>query len=743
MISAKKKIIFLTAAVVLVLVLVILTTVILISKKSERSSKDNVLGVGGIQIMSDAPSAVTSSSSKRHNISRDAVRAMQSEVMQSFINESVDPCDDFYEYACGNWEKHNPIPNDKWQYSTIQLLHHNLENELRELLSEPISHAKPPSAMDKTKMYYKNCMDKATTVKRGVEPLLKYIKDLGGWPVLDDDWKEENFDWLQLAINSSYVGNGVIISYEVEKNPTVPTEYTIFLEQTSLGMTNRDNFLNPENSKNLEAYRKLIENVLLMLDVNEEKAKNVSQEIVDFEVLLANATLPPEATKTLPYFQPPVSLLNSAYPYIDWNRYIAGVQQTNASEISQNQTVLLQLGVKYYENLYYVLLQTENVTMANYMIWRCVLFVIVSLDDNFRGAWDDFNTAVTGQVEPNPLWKICVNQINWNMGMATSGMFIRKYFDESSKNETVQLINSLKETFDENLQELDWIDAATKAYASKKANAMRVAAGYPDYIRSEKILNKLYEGVEILEGKHFENCLAITKHTRRKSRDRLFKPFDKDHWFLPPTMVNALYDTGANRIIILAGLLQPPVFHKYFPQSLNYGAIGMFMGHELIHGFDDIGRKFDVMGNSLKWWSPEAIAEFEERQKCFLEQYENFAKQDHTFKSIATLSENLADNGGLRLAYKAYQKWKNSTKLDDETFPTMKFNENQLFFLSFAQLFCSALRPEALVESRSYEAHSPRKYRVLGVLTNFKEFSEAYGCPLKSAMNPVKKCRLW
>ncbi|XP_055852759.1 neprilysin-4-like [Episyrphus balteatus] len=697
-------------------------------------------------LMSDAPSA-SNSSPWRHNISRDAIRAKQSEVMQSFINESVDPCDDFYEYACGNWEKHNPIPNDKWQYSTIQLLHHNLENELRELLMEPISHEKPPSAMDKAKMYYKNCVDKEATAKRGVEPLLKFVKDLGGWPVLDENWNENEFDWIQLAINSSYIGNGVIIAYEVEKNPTISTEYTIFMEQTTLGMTNRDNFLKPENSKNLEAYRNLIERVLLMLDVNAQKAKNVSHEIVNFEILLANATVPPESTKTLPYFQPPLSLLKSAYAYLDWNRYIAGIQQKHSSEINENQTVLMQLGVQYYENLYYVLLQTENVTMANYMIWRSVLFVMISLDDNFRGAWDDFNTAVTGQVEPNPLWKICVNQVNWNMGMATSGMFIRKYFDESSKNETIKIINSLKETFDENLSELEWIDDGTKSYASKKANAMRIAAGYPDYIRSEKILNKLYQDIEIMEGKHFENCLSLTKHTRQKSRDRLFKPFDKDHWFLPPTMVNALYDTGANRIIILAGLLQPPVFHKYFPQSLNYGAMGMFMGHELIHGFDDIGRKFDVVGNSLKWWSNESIAHFEERQKCFLEQYEVYAKKDQTFKSIATLSENLADNGGLRLAFKAYKKWQmtnnNSKSIEDETFPKMKFNEEQLFFLSFAQLFCSALRPEALVESRSYEAHSPRKYRVLGALTNFDEFSKAYGCPLNSTMNPVKKCRLW
>lgn len=735
MISSKTKI----GLILTVILTLAIATVVLILTTFSRSNNIQ-------DPLSDASSSMNSLP-WRQNISRDAIRARQSEDMKRFMNEAIDPCDDFYEYACGNWEKHNPIPNDKWQHSTIHLLHNNLENELRELLMEPISHEMPPSATDKVKVFYKNCVDRDAIVQRGIEPLLMTIKDLGGWPVLDDDWMEDNFDWIQLVIDLSFIGNGVIIGYDVEKNPSIPTEYTIFLEQTTLGMTNRDNFLKAENVKNLEAYRNLIEKVLLMLDVKEQKAKNVSQEIVDFEIFLANATIPPEATKILPYFQPSISLLNSAYPYIDWVRYFAGIQHRNISEINQNKTVLLQLGVKYYENLYYVLLQTENATLANYMIWRFVLFSMNSLDDHFRSAWNDFNAAITGQVEPNPLWKICVNQVNWNMGMATSSMFIRKYFDESSKNETIEIINSLKKNFDENLKELEWIDDTTKAYASKKSNAMRIAAGYPDYIRSEKILNKLYDGIQMNEGRHFENILNMTKHARQKSREILFKPFNKDLWFQPPTMVNALYDTGGNRIIILAGLLQPPVFHKFFPQSLNYGAMGMFMGHELIHGFDDIGRNFDVDGNSLKWWSPEAIAEFEKRQKCFLDQYEVYAKKDQTFKSIATLSENLADNGGLRLSFKAYKKWKetNSKSKDFhlETFPNMKFNEDQLFFLSFAQLFCSAIRPEALLESRSYEAHSPRQYRVLGALTNFEEFSKAFNCPLNSTMNPVKKCRLW
>ncbi|XP_055904058.1 neprilysin-4-like [Eupeodes corollae] len=685
------------------------------------------------------------------NASRNAIRTKQSELMQSFMNTSVDPCENFYDYACGNWEKYNPIPKDKWKYSTTQLLQSNLQLKLKELLSEPIDDENkldndhPRSAMDKAKLYYKNCLNqeaKITEVK--AEPLLKFINELGGWPVLDKNYwqRHKKFDWEELAANTTFVGNGILIGFDVVKNPTISTEYTIFLKQTTLGMVNRDNYLKEENSKNLEAYRLFVEKVLRLLNVDEERAHNVSTEIVNFEVLLANATLPLEATKTEHYYQLNVTQLSKAFGYIDWKKYITNVQ---GADVKMNQTVLIQLGVKYFENLYHLLRKTRNDTLANYMIWRCVLYVLINLGNDFRAPLNEFAKTVTGQVEPTPLWKICVNQVNTGMGMATSGMFIRKYFDETSKNETIKIINSLKETFDENLLELDWLDADTKSYASKKANAMRVAAGYPDYIRSEESLNILYKDINITEGTHFENCLSVTKHNWRKSRDRLFKPYDKNQWQMPPTIVNALYDFVANRILVLASILQPPIYHQYYPQSLNYGAMGMFMGHEIIHGFDDIGRQFDLEGNPLDWWTPKAMSHFDEKKKCFLNQYDDLSKQDQSFKSIATLSENLADNGGIRLAYKAYSKWKQSNGhlVKDEAFSNMKLNEDQLFFLSFAQTFCAATRPEALIESKSYEAHSPEKYRILGALMNFDKFSEAFECPIGSRLNPSEKCRLW
>ncbi|XP_055852760.1 neprilysin-4-like [Episyrphus balteatus] len=672
------------------------------------------------------------------------IRAKQSKLMQSFMNTSIDPCDNFYDYACGNWEKHNPIPKDKWRYSTTQLLQSNLQLQLKELLSEPIDEdERPLSAINKAKLYYKNCLDQETTNQKGVESLLKLIEGIGGWPVLETNWTDKEFDWVQLSIDTAFVGNGIMIAFDVVKNPTVPTENTMFLKQTTLGMVNRDNYMKKENSKSLEAYRKFVKKVLQLLNVNDEKAQEASDDIVNFEVLLANATLPMEATKTLNFYQLNITQLSKSFSYIDWQKYLSGVQGTKAT---MNQTIVMQLGIKYFENLYYLLTKTKTTTLANYMIWRLVLFEIINLGESFRAALDEFTSSITGQAEPAPLWKICVNQVNAGMGMATSGMYIKKYFDEFSKNETLRLINSLKEIFNDNLVELDWIDSQTKAYAKDKANAMRVAAGYPDYIRSEESLNKLYKEVEIVSGKHFENSLSMTKHNWRKSRDRLFKPYDRDQWTLPPTIVNALYNFGANRILILASILQPPIFHRDHPQSLNYGAIGMFMGHEIIHGFDDIGRNFDSEGNTFEWWSPKAIVHFKEKQKCFLKQYENFSKEDQSFKSIATISENLADNGGLRLAYKAYSKIKQQmdpSTLKDETFPDMTFNEDQLFFLSFAQTFCAATRPEALIESKSYEAHSPEKYRILGALMNFEKFSETFQCPVGSRFNPSEKCRLW
>lgn len=671
-------------------------------------------------------------------------RATQSKLMQSFMNTSINPCENFYDYACGNWEKMNPIPNDKWKFSTTQALQRDLLYKLKELLSEAIDEnemkADPPSAINKAKLFYKNCLKQEAASKPGNETLLEYLKNLGGFPLLDENWSKEKFDWLQLSIDTAYVGNGIMIAFDVVRNPTVPTNYTIYLKQTTLGLINRDNYVKKENAKNLEAYRLFVKKVLLLLNIDEQKAQNASDEIVDFEVKLANATLPMEATKSMSFYQLNITELSKGFRYIDWKKYISGIQ---GAEAQMNQTVVMQLGVKYFENLYFLLKDTKKITLANYMMWRCMLFVINNLGSSFRATLDELTKTVTGQVEPVALWQHCVSQVNGAMGMAVSAMFIRKYFDESSKNETIKMINSIKESFNETLYELDWLDESTKTYAREKAEAMQTAAGYPEYVRSEESLNKLYKDVQIVAGNHFENFLSVIKHNWRKNRDRIFKAFERNQWHLPPTIVNALYDFGANRMLILAGILQPPIYHQDHPQSVNYGAIGMFIGHEIIHGFDDTGRKFDSGGCPYNWWSPKSLSHFEEKKKCFLSQYENLSKEDESFKSIATIGENLADNGGIRLAYKAYMKWKRTNGVMADTFWDMALSEDQLFFLSFAQTFCAAIRPEALVESKGYEAHSPERYRIRGALMNFEKFSEAFKCPLGSRYNPIEKCRLW
>lgn len=291
------------------------------------------------------------------------------------------------------------------------------------------------------------------------------------------------------------------------------------------------------------------------------------------------------------------------------------------------------------------------------------------------------------------------------------------------------------------------MDTPSKEKAREKAMAIKEHIGYPDHIlqESNQKLDQEYAHLNFSEEHYFENILENLKSEAHKSLKKLREPVDPDLWIIGAAVVNAFYSPNRNQIVFPAGILQPPFFSKHQHQALNFGGIGMVIGHEITHGFDDNGRNFDKDGNMLNWWSNYSADHFKEQSQCMVQQYGNFNWKlagGQNISGISTLGENIADNGGVRQAYKAYLKWV-EMEGEEPRLPGLDMDHKQLFFLNFAQVWCGAYRPEYASQSIKTDSHSPLEYRVLGSLQNFEAFSEAFQCQKGSPMNPELKCRVW
>ncbi|VVC89002.1 unnamed protein product [Leptidea sinapis] len=356
--------------------------------------------------------------------------------------------------------------------------------------------------------------------------------------------------------------------------------------------------------------------------------------------------------------------------------------------------------------------------------------------------WRRFYFILFGREQAPPRWKNCISQVNSNMGMALGSMFVRKYFDEKSKNDTLKMTREIQQSFRDLLHKTNWIDDETKKLAAHKVDSMMLRIGYPGFILKKRDLDERYKEVRIHPDKYFENILNILQHLTKMEQARIGQPVNKTLWNTAPAVVNAYYSRNKNQIMFPAGILQPPFYHRHFPRSLNFGGIGVVIGHEITHGFDDKGRLFDCEGNLHRWWSDPAIEAFHKRAQCLIDQYGRYIVPEVNMKldGINTQGENIADNGGVKQAFHAYLNWLQGHDAEDETLPGLNHTRTQLFFLNFAQVWCGAMRPEAMRNKLKTAVHSPGRFRVIGTLSNSEDFAREFNCPPGSPMNPSQKC---
>ncbi|NXD72319.1 NEP protein, partial [Eolophus roseicapillus] len=679
------------------------------------------------------------------------------------MDMTAEPCNDFYQYACGGWLKRNVIPETSSRYSNFDILRDELEVVLKDVLDTPSTN--DVTAVQKAKTLYRSCINETTIDSRGGTPLISLLPDVSDWPVATTNWESSSSGTAWTAetaiaqLNSRY-GKKVLINFFVGTDDKNSTAHIIHIDQPGLGLPSRDYYeCTGAYREACSAYVDFMISVTKLvlqernISFNETDISEQMKRVMDLEKEIANATTKSEDRNdplllynkmTLAQLQNNFSL-EIDHKVFNWSKFINDIMSTVQINIENTEHVIVY-DPEYLIKLKSILNKYTPRDLQNYMVWRFVMDLVNSLSRNYKDTRNAFRKALYGTTSETAVWRRCANYVNGNMENAVGRLYVEEAFAGDSKHVVEEMIADIRDVFIKTLDELTWMDAETKTKAEQKARAIRERIGYPEEIvTDDDKLNSEYQELDYKEEEYFENIIQNLVFTQKKRLKKLREKVDKEEWISGAAVVNAFYSASRNQIVFPAGILQPPFFSASQPRSLNYGGIGMVIGHEITHGFDDNGRNFNENGDLVDWWTEESARNFKELSQCMVYQYGNFswdlAGGQH-LSGINTLGENIADNGGIRQAYKAYENFvKKHGK--EKLLPGLEMNHKQLFFLNFAQVWCGTYRPEYAVNSIKTDVHSPGKFRVIGSLQNSPEFSEAFSCTDRNYMDPAKKCRVW
>ena len=638
------------------------------------------------------------------------------------MDRSVDPCVDFFTYSCGGWIKKNPIPPDQSSWETYSKMQDENLGRLRGILeAASVSDPNRNAVNQKIGDYYASCMNEKAIDAKGADPLkpsLERIAKIGNKAEIAD-------------VAAAMIEENVLFHFDSIQDFRDANQVIADVDQGGLGLPDRD-YYTKTDAKSIELRKQYVAHVQKMFELLGDKPEDAAAEaqtVMRIETALARGSMTRverRDPKALDHKMTSAEL-EKISPQFHWQVYFARVGVPSLASLNVTAPV-------FFKTLSEVLEKENLADWKIYLRWH-----LVHADANFLSArflnenFAFYGKTLRGQQELQARWKRCTESVDRNLGEALGQAYVEKYFSPEAKQEALKMVKEIQMAMDQDINNLAWMSPATKQQALVKLQGMANKIGYPDKWRD-------YSKLEVVRGDELGNVERARTFEFDRQLAKIGKPVDRGEWDMTPPTVNAYYNPQMNDINFPAGVLQPPAFDPTSDAAPNYGDTGGTIGHELTHGFDDEGRQFDAQGNLRDWWTPEDGKEFVKRASCISDQYSTYVViDDIKINGKLTLGEDVADLGGLLLAYKA---WKDDTK-GQTLEPIDGLTPDQRFFVGYGQSWCGETRDETKRMRATVDPHSPEKYRTNGVVSNMPQFQEAFHCKAGSPMVNQNRCQVW
>ncbi len=639
------------------------------------------------------------------------------------MDRTVEPCTDFYRFACGTWLRSNPVPSDRATWGRFDELAERNREILRTILEEASAASERDPIAQKIGDYYASCMDEGAIETKGTAALkpeldrIRAIKDKAG---------------IAAVLASLHtLGVNVLFNFTSGQDFKDASKVIAQADQGGLGLPDRDYYFK-EDAKSVETRRQYVEHVRKMFALfgdAPEIAKSRAAVVMEMETALARGALDRVSRRdpaNLDHLMSREELIKLS-PSFAWAKYLTAV--------GAGSTKTLNVGVPAYMKAMETLIASRPASdWQTYLTWHLLHNAAPLLPSGF--VYENFSfygKTLTGAKELRPRWKRCTDFTDNELGEALGRKYVERTFGQEGKERTLKMVHALEKALERDIRDLPWMTPDTKKRALEKLRTIANKIGYPEKWRD-------YSAVKIARGDALGNSARASRFEFERQLAKIGKPIDPMEWFMTPPTVNAYYDPQMNNINFPAGILQPPFYDNKMDDAVNFGGIGAVIGHELTHGFDDQGRKFDPRGNLADWWTEQDAKEFEQRASCISDQYAGYSVLEGVkLNGKLTLGENVADNGGLRIAYMALMDslaGKIAPKIDG-------FTAEQRIFLGWGQIWCKNSTDEALRLRAQTDPHSDSRYRVNGVVSNMPEFQQAFGCKVGQPMARENACRVW
>ena len=655
---------------------------------------------------------------------RPDINVSRSGVDLGALDQNVSACDDFYKFACGGWMAKNPPPPDQPRYGRFDELQNRNNEILRDILENAAKGGSTSPEVQKVGDYYVSCMAEAEIEKKGTAPL---AADLARVEAINS-----KHDIPAVVGHMHTVGMTGFFGFGSAPDFKDASQYMLIYAQGGLGLPDRDYYFKDDaNSVKIrDAYRAHVAKMLELGGANAAAASAGANTVMQIETALAKAALDRVARRNPSNIYHKLSRddVKKLMPNFNMSQYLerAGAPPGDSANVTEPE---------FMKAVDAVIASSSLADVKTYLRWHTIhsnahMLPARFVEENFNF----YNRTLTGAKEQRPRWKRCVEATDADLGEALGKIYVERTFGPEGKARTLEMVEGIKAALSRDLAEIAWMSPETKKAAEAKLNAVANKIGYPDRWRD-------YSALRIARGDAYGNSQRSNLFGYRRQMAKIGKPVDKTEWLMTPPTVNAYYNPLENNINFPAGILQPPFFNKAADDAVNYGAAAAVVGHELTHGFDDQGRRFDAQGNLRDWWTPADGKAFEERAACIDKQYSSYtAVDDLKLNGKLTLGENVADNGGLRLAWMALME-----RLKTHPLGTADgFTPQQRFFIGWAQMWCENKTPEFARMHAQTNPHAPGQYRTNGVVVNMPEFATAFSCPATAKMvaqGPV--CRVW